>query len=98
MVIAYYGVLRLGAIAVATNPLYHAHELEVQLKDSGAETLVAVDMFYPVIQQALPKTAVKRLIPLRHQGLSPFPAEPAVPDQGEDRETMGLRQTGPADP
>ena len=97
MVIAYYGTLRLGAVAVSTNPLYHAHELEVQLKDSAAETLVAVDMFYPVIKQALPKTARKESHPLRHQGLSPFPAEPAVPDQGEDREAMGVRQTGPAD-
>ena len=62
MVIAYYGTLRTGAIAVATNPLYHEHELEVQLKDSGAETLVAVDMFYPVISPVLPRTGVKRLI------------------------------------
>lgn len=73
MVIAYYGTLRLGAIAVTTNPLYHAHELEVQLKDSGAETLVAVDMFYPVISQALPKTAVKRLILCGIKDYLPFP-------------------------
>jgi long-chain acyl-CoA synthetase len=73
MVIAYYGTLRLGAIAVATNPLYHEHELEVQLRDSGAETLVAVDMFYPVISRALPKTGVKRLVLCGIKDYLPFP-------------------------
>ncbi len=73
MVIAYYGALRIGAVAVPTNPLYHAHELEVQLNDSGAETLVAVDMFYPVIAQALPRTAVTRVILCGIKDYLPFP-------------------------
>jgi long-chain acyl-CoA synthetase len=73
MVIAYYGTLRAGAIAVATNPLYHAHELEVQLNDSGAETLVAVDMFHPVIAQAMPKTKIRRLILCGIEDYLPFP-------------------------
>lgn len=73
MVIAYYGTLRAGAIGVATNPLYHEHELEVQLKDSGAETLVAVDMFHPVISRVMPKTSVKRLILCGIKDYLPFP-------------------------
>jgi len=73
MVMAYYGTLRTGAIVVTTNPLYHEHELEVQLKDSGAETLVAVDMYYPVISRALPKTGVKRLILCGIRDFLPFP-------------------------
>ncbi len=73
MVIAYYGTVRIGAIAVATNPLYHSHELEVQLKDSGAETLVAVDMFYPVIKPVLAGTPVKHLILCGIRDYLPFP-------------------------
>ncbi|MCK9418999.1 MAG: long-chain fatty acid--CoA ligase [Nitrospirae bacterium] len=73
MVIAYYGTLRMGAIAVATNPLYHEHELEVQLKNSGAETLVAVDMFYPIISPVLSKTSVKHLILCGIKDYLPFP-------------------------
>lgn len=73
MVIAYYGTLKTGAIAVATNPLYHERELEVQLKDSGAETLVAVDMFYPIISRVLPKTKVKHLILGGIKDFLPFP-------------------------
>ncbi|OGW49418.1 MAG: long-chain fatty acid--CoA ligase [Nitrospirae bacterium GWC2_57_9] len=73
MVIAYYGTVRTGAIAVPTNPLYHEHELEVQLKDSGAETLVAVDLFYPVIAPVLPRTGVKHLILCGIRDFLPFP-------------------------
>jgi long-chain acyl-CoA synthetase len=73
MVMAYYGTLRTGAIVVTTNPLYHEHELEVQLKDSGAETLVAVDMYYPVISRVLSKTGVKHLILCGIRDFLPFP-------------------------
>jgi long-chain acyl-CoA synthetase len=73
MVIAYYGALRTGAIAVPTNPLYHEHELEVQLKDSGAETLIAVDMFYPVIAHVLPRAGVKNLVLCGIKDFLPFP-------------------------
>ena len=73
MVIAYYGTLRAGAIAVATNPLYHSHELEVQLKDSGAVALVAVDMFYPVISPVLARTSVRHLVLCGIKDYLPFP-------------------------
>jgi long-chain acyl-CoA synthetase len=73
MVIAYYGTLRAGAVAVATNPLYHSHELEVQLKDSGAVALVAVDLFSPVILPVLPRTGVKHLILCGIKDYLPFP-------------------------
>ncbi len=79
MVIAYYGSLRLGAVAVPTNPLYHEHELEVQLSDSGAETLVAVDMFYPVIAHVLPRTTVKHLILCGIKDYLPFPLKQLYP-------------------
>jgi long-chain acyl-CoA synthetase len=79
MVIAYYGTLRRGAVAVATNPLYHAHELEVQLKNSSAETLVAVDMFYPVISPVLSRTGVKKLILCGIKDYLPFPLDLLYP-------------------
>jgi long-chain acyl-CoA synthetase len=96
MVIAYYGTLRLGAIAVATNPLYHAHELEVQLKDSGAETLVAVDMFYPVISQALPKTSVKRLILCGIKDYLPFPLNLLYPIKAKiEKQWVSVKRVPP---
>lgn len=48
-VIAYYGVLKAGAIVTPTNPLYVEREIQSQLIDSGSETIVALDLFYPRI-------------------------------------------------
>ncbi|NDI33880.1 long-chain-fatty-acid--CoA ligase [Chengkuizengella sediminis] len=42
----YYGVLFMGGIVVQTNPLYVERELEHHLKDSGAKTIVALDLVY----------------------------------------------------
>ncbi len=56
------GVLRAGAVVVNTNPLYTPSELEHQLKDSGAETIVIAENFAHTLEKALPNTAVKRII------------------------------------
>ena len=96
MVIAYYGTLRLGAIAVATNPLYHEHELEVQLKDSGAETLVAVDMFYPVISPVLPKTGVKHLVLCNIKDYLPFPLNLLYPIKAKlEKQWVNVKRVPP---
>ncbi len=96
MVIAYYGTLRTGAIAVPTNPLYHEHELEVQLKDSGAETLVAVDMFYPVISHVWPKTGVKHLILCGIKDYLPFPLNLLYPIKARvDKQWVNIQRTPP---
>jgi len=73
MVIGYFGALRIGAIVVPTNPLYLERELEVQLVDSGAETLVALDLFHPRISPILHKTKVKHLILCGIKDYLPFP-------------------------
>jgi len=61
-VIGYYGALKAGAIVVPTNPLYVSRELETQLVDSGSETIVALDLFYPRIQAVRERTPLKRVI------------------------------------
>ncbi len=95
MVIAYYGTLRTGAIAVPTNPLYHEHELEVQLKDSGAETLVALDLFHPVISAVLPRTSVKRLILCGIRDFLPFPKNMLYPLKARlEKQWVSVKRTG----
>lgn len=49
-VIAYYGALKAGTIVTPTNPLYVERELQSQLLDSGSDTIVALDLFYPRIR------------------------------------------------
>ena len=61
-VIAYYGALKAEAIVVPTNPLYTERELEHQLADSGSQTLVALDIFYPKIKNVWNKTGLRRVI------------------------------------
>jgi len=96
MVIAYYGTLRAGAIGVATNPLYHFHELEVQLKDSGATILVAVDMFYPVIKPVLAKTSVQSLILCGIKDYLPFPLNLLYPIKARlDKQWVSVKRVPP---
>src|SRR6202795_1560784 len=63
--IALFGVLRAGMVVVNTNPLYTARELEHQLKDSGAQVIVIVENFVHVLQQVLPRTALKKVLVTR---------------------------------
>ena len=61
-IITYYAALRLGAVIVPTNPLYTEKELEFQIKDSGAETLVTLDLLYPKVYKVQPSVGLKRII------------------------------------
>ncbi len=60
--VALFGVLRAGCTVVNTNPLYTARELEHQLVDSGATTIVILENFAHVLQEVLPRTAVRTVI------------------------------------
>jgi long-chain acyl-CoA synthetase len=51
-VIAFFAAVRLGAIVVNTNPTYTAPELQHQLEDSGAETIVLLNLFLPRLRKA----------------------------------------------
>ncbi len=96
MVISYYGAVRMGAIAVATNPLYLEHELEVQLKDSGSETLVALDIFYPRIANILAKTKVKHLILCGIKDYLPFPLNLLYPIKARiDKQWISVKKAPP---
>lgn len=57
-----FGVLRMGGVVVNTNPLYTPTELEHQLHDSGAETIVIAENFAHTLQKALPNTPIKTII------------------------------------
>jgi long-chain acyl-CoA synthetase len=61
-VISYYGALKAGAIVVTFNPLYAAREVEHQLKDSGAETMVVMSSFYPIVKKVRPNTHLRHVI------------------------------------
>ncbi|UCD97254.1 MAG: long-chain fatty acid--CoA ligase [Candidatus Bathyarchaeota archaeon] len=61
-VIAYYGLMKIGAVASAISPLYKEREVEHQLRDSEAETLVLLDLLYPTVEKTWQNTKLKNLI------------------------------------
>ncbi|HEY8415659.1 MAG TPA: AMP-binding protein, partial [Thermaerobacter sp.] len=72
-VIAYYGALKAGAVVVNCNPLYTARELEFQLNDAGAETIVALDLMYRTVREVRDRTPLQRVIVTRiNEFMSPL--------------------------
>jgi long-chain acyl-CoA synthetase len=60
--IAYYAIMRIGAVFTPLSPLSSPREFTYQLNDCGAETLITLDLLYPGIASAIPQTKVKRVI------------------------------------
>jgi long-chain acyl-CoA synthetase len=61
-VVAFYAVLRLGAVVVEHNPLYTASELEHQLADCEATVVVCWDKIADVVNGLRGTTAVRTIL------------------------------------
>lgn len=61
-VMAYFAVLKLGAIVVAINPLYTAPELVHQTNDAGLEVMLVMSNFYNMVKEVQSKTKIKTLV------------------------------------
>lgn len=60
--ITFLGIMRAGAIQVNVNPLYTPRELEHQLNDSSAETIVIFSGVSATLAEVLSKTSIKKVI------------------------------------
>ena len=60
--IAIFGILQAGLVVVNTNPLYTPRELEHQLNDSGATTIIVLENFANTLELVLPKTKVQNIV------------------------------------
>jgi long-chain acyl-CoA synthetase len=60
--IAMIGIVRAGAVQVNVNPLYTPRELEHQLNDAGAETIVIFNGVSSTLAEIVGKTPVKQVI------------------------------------
>jgi long-chain acyl-CoA synthetase len=60
--IAYYATLMVGGIVVPCNPQYVGREIEHQLSDSGAETIITLSLTYPIVKEIRDKTPLKQVI------------------------------------
>ncbi|MBW2192733.1 MAG: AMP-binding protein [Deltaproteobacteria bacterium] len=71
--VALFGLLRAGLVAVNVNPLYTARELEHQLQDSGAGTVVIFENSAHILEKVIQNTDVKHVITTGIGDLLKFP-------------------------
>ena len=62
IVVAYFALLKLGAVAVMNNPLYTDRELEYQYNDSGSKVLICMDWLTERMVALRPRTGIKQIV------------------------------------
>ena len=83
-IIAFYGAIRCGAIVTSLNLLEKGSDIEHQLVDSGAETIVALDLFYPTLSGVIDRTRLRRVIITRLKDFMPSLEIASGNPSGED--------------
>ncbi len=94
-VIAYYGLLKAGAVVVALNPLTSERELAFQLSDSGSETAVTIPLLLQKVASLRDKTPLQRILYSRLADFMPWPLS-LVQGLRERRLIHGLNGVGRA--
>ena len=61
-IIAYFGILKAGAVLTTISPLHREREVEHQLADSEAETVVVLDSLLPIVEAVWRKSKLKHAI------------------------------------
>lgn len=61
-VISYLGAQEAGAVTTTMNPLYTSAEVQHQLKDSDAETIVCLDILFKNVEPVKENTSLRRTI------------------------------------
>lgn len=71
-VIAFLGILEIGAVAVPVSPIYTPTEITYLINDSGAETIICQDTNFGYVKEIMPRTNLKRIIFTNLVDLLPF--------------------------
>lgn len=61
-VIAFFGILRAGGVVVALNPMFKHSELEYEINDAQADTLVGLDYLFPEVEKVKDRVHLKHVI------------------------------------
>ncbi|MCX7816187.1 MAG: long-chain fatty acid--CoA ligase [Syntrophales bacterium] len=62
LVVAYYAILKIGAIAVMNNPLYSDAELEYQFNDSESKALITLDVLASRMIALRERTGIRQIV------------------------------------
>jgi long-chain acyl-CoA synthetase len=71
--VSIFASLRAGLTVVNTNPLYTGKELQHQLSDSGATTIIVLENFAGTLQSIIKDTPIKNVIVTRMGDMLDFP-------------------------
>ena len=71
--IAFFAIVRLGAIVTNVNPIYTPREVEMVAKDSGMRAIIVLDLMTPVVLQIRSNTAIEQVITTSLQEYSSSP-------------------------
>lgn len=77
--IAYYATVRLGAVVVGNNPLYTKREMEHQLKDSGANVVIVLDLLYSDFADVFTAVGLEHVVVARLNDYMSFPKRQLAP-------------------
>jgi long-chain acyl-CoA synthetase len=72
-VIAYYAILKAGAVVTPLNPLYTERELTFHLNDCEAQTAITIPLFLEKVTGLVGKTPLQRVIYTRVADYLPLP-------------------------
>ena len=61
-IIAYFAILKMGGVVVATNPLYKQREIEYQVNDAGVEVMLVMSNYYNMMKKVQPNTKIRTLV------------------------------------
>ena len=83
-VIAWFGVLRAGGVAVMTNPMYVGREVEHQFNDSGAKVAIVLDaMWMKTVRPVRSRLKLEHVIVTGIKDFLPFPKNLLFPLVGK---------------
>ena len=77
--VVFFACQKVGAVCVNTNPLYTPREMQHQLKDSGATTIIIADLFLDKLGEILTKTDIKNVIYTGLADHTTFPKSIIIP-------------------
>lgn len=61
-IISYYAIQKLGAIPTAVNFLFSPREIELVLRDSGAESIIMIDLLYNKLKPVINDLGINKVI------------------------------------
>lgn len=76
-ILAFFGILKLGAVHVPVNPMFREAELAYELNDTGARALLCLDSLMPALRQVRDQTQVHAVFVTSLAEM--LPAEPSFP-------------------